>query len=70
MAQLISGKVTTSSFEKRYLRKNGSVFWAAVSTSLVKSKGLPDHFITQIIDISEQRQAEDMLFARARKPPR
>jgi len=61
MAQLIRGTVNKSTFEKRYLRKNGSVFWAAVSTSLVKSKGLPDHFITQIIDISEQRQAEAAL---------
>ncbi len=61
MAQLIQGTVNKSTFEKRYLRKDGSVFWAAVSTSLVKSKGLPDHFITQIIDISEQRQAEAAL---------
>lgn len=58
MAQLIGGKISTSTFEKRYIRKNGTIFWATVSTSLVKSKGLPDHFITQIIDISERKLAD------------
>lgn len=58
LSQLVNGVIDKSTFEKRYLRKDGSVFWAAVSTSLVRSKGHPDHFITQIIDITEQKLAE------------
>jgi PAS domain S-box-containing protein len=45
---------------KRYLRKNGSFFWANLTVSLAKKwDGSPDYFIAVIQDISEQRQAEE-----------
>jgi len=61
LSHIVNGIIAQCSFEKRYLRKDGSVFWATVSTSLVKSKGQQDHFITQIIDITDRKLAEDAL---------
>lgn len=49
-------------FEKRYLRKNGEVIWAEVSSSLLRdAKKKPRYFITQIIDVTERKRAEEML---------
>ncbi|OHD19870.1 MAG: hypothetical protein A2Y38_26705 [Spirochaetes bacterium GWB1_59_5] len=61
LKQLVGGEISKIFFKKRYVRKDKNVFWATVSTSLVKSKGQPNHFIIQIIDITEQKQAEDAL---------
>lgn len=48
-----------TSREKRYVRKDGTVIWTAVSTALVRrSDGAPDYFMTMIEDISTRRAAE------------
>ncbi|AFN73490.1 sensory box histidine kinase [Melioribacter roseus P3M-2] len=50
------------SFEKRYVRKDGSVLWADVSSVLIKdAQGLPLYFITHLIDITERKEAEENL---------
>ncbi|MBI5583448.1 MAG: PAS domain S-box protein [Deltaproteobacteria bacterium] len=60
--QLISGQTETAAFEKRYQRKNGDPLWVYIHTSLLKdAAGEPLHFITQIEDISERKQAEEAL---------
>ena len=46
-------------FEKRYLKKNGKVIWAGVSSSLLKDDNSnPLYFITHIIDITERKLIE------------
>ena len=48
--------------EKRYLRKNGEVIWANVSSSLVlDSLHHPQYFITHIQNITNHKRAEEEL---------
>ena len=49
-------------FKKRYLKKNGKILWAEVSSSLIKDKDEdPLYFITHIIDITDRKKAEEKL---------
>jgi PAS domain S-box-containing protein len=51
-------------FSKRYLRKNGTVLWADVHSTLVLSdSGEPSHFITTLADISDRVHAQNALRA-------
>ncbi|MBA4313493.1 MAG: hypothetical protein C0417_12790, partial [Chlorobiaceae bacterium] len=62
IARSVEEKEDTHHFEKRYLRKNGDVVWAEISSSLLRgTKGEPLYFINQIIDISERKRAEEAL---------
>ncbi len=48
--------------EKRYLRKDGSYFWATTGVSLVlDATGNPKHTLAVITNISERKQAEEAL---------
>lgn len=58
---LIEGKNEKLRFEKRYIRKNGRVMWADVSTFLLRENNNPVYFITHIQDITERKQAEEKL---------
>ena len=58
---LIGGKNEKLRFEKRYIRKNGCIMWADVSTFLLRENNNPIYFITHIQDITERKQAEDEL---------
>lgn len=59
---LISGSITSSRLNKRYLHKNGSIIWCDASTSLRRSAdGSPEYFVTLIIDITERKAAEEIL---------
>ncbi|NVO03069.1 MAG: PAS domain S-box protein [Bacteroidetes bacterium] len=56
---MIDGKTEKASFEKRYIHKNGSVIWTLVNTTLQRDKnGIPRHFLTNILDITEKKNAE------------
>jgi len=47
-------------FEKRYIRKDGSVIWACLTVSLVRNdSGVPLHFITTVEDITTKKLAEE-----------
>jgi diguanylate cyclase (GGDEF)-like protein/PAS domain S-box-containing protein len=62
--QLLDGEMESFQMEKRYLHREGHWIWALLSTSLVSDdQGKPLYFISQIQDISVQRQAEDALQA-------
>jgi PAS domain S-box-containing protein len=62
VASLIAGERDSARFEKRYLRKDGSVVWADVSTALRRDEsGQPDYFMTTIVDITDRRIAEQAL---------
>ena len=46
--------LTGASLEKRYLRKDGSVLWASVTTRPVRSpSGQIQHYVSTIVDITE-----------------
>ena len=57
--QALSGQIATYRVEKRYYHKSGRVVWALLSVSLVRDvNGNPDYFVSQIQDITDQREAE------------
>ena len=60
--QLLRGDITSYSREKRYVRKNGEIFWANISVSAVRGPdGHPTHVITAIQDVTERKRAEEAL---------
>ena len=57
--QVLSGDLGRYRMEKRYFHKSGRTVWALLSVSLVRdAAGKPAYFISQIQDISEQREME------------
>ncbi len=62
VSQLLAGEIETYNMEKRYFHKQGNIVWILLSVSLVRDKaGTPLHFISQIQDITERKQAEDLI---------
>ncbi len=62
MQEVLEGKTDKTRRVKRYIRKDGSVMWGNVGTSLVrKNSGEPDYFISVIEDVSHRKQMEDSL---------
>jgi len=60
VSRMISGEVQNVAFEKRYLHKSGEPVWAHVGSTLLRdTSGEPIHFITQILDITERKRAEE-----------
>ncbi len=67
LKEMISGEVPNISFEKRYVQKTGETVWAYISVALLKdSSGKPLHFIAQILNITERKQAEEAYAASQR----
>lgn len=59
--RLLSGEVETYQMEKRYVTKHGHEVWGLLSVSLARdADGEPAYFISQILDISEQREIDRM----------
>jgi PAS domain S-box-containing protein len=59
MSQLLQAKTESSTIEKRYLCKDGSLVWCKVTASLVrKPDGEPNYFISVVDDVSERKSAE------------
>ena len=59
---IVSGQNDSYQVEKRYIRKDGSLFWAVVGVSLVRDRnGEPAYFISQVQDITERKEAEEEL---------
>jgi PAS domain S-box-containing protein len=51
-----------SRFEKRFLHKSGKTLWGEVNSSLIDDKSRkPNYRITQIVDITERKEAEAAL---------
>ncbi len=60
--QLIAGENVPTAIEKRYLHKDGSVIWIAVSPALVHdADGKPDYFVHMIECITERRKLQENL---------
>jgi PAS domain S-box-containing protein len=61
---LISGESMSARWEKRYVRKDGGIVWADVSSSLRRDDAAqPLYFMTTIVDITERKLAEERLGA-------
>lgn len=66
--RMLAGELETCRFEKRLLHKHGHEVLTSLNVSLVRdSGGQPLHFITQIQDITQRRQAEVELRANERR---
>ncbi|HTU98458.1 MAG TPA: PAS domain S-box protein [Solirubrobacteraceae bacterium] len=64
LAQLQAAEIRGYQFEKRYIQRDGTVIWAEVSVSLVRGAGgAPRHYIVQVEDITERKEAERRLQA-------
>jgi PAS domain S-box-containing protein len=58
---LKAGSIPAYQIEKRYIRANGAVMWGLLSVGMVKdAEGHPDHFISQIVDVTEQRRLSQL----------
>lgn len=61
--QLTEGHTASSQVEKRFLHSAGLEVWALQSVSLVRdSDGTPLHYIFQIQDITERKQADEKIY--------
>src|SRR5205807_4708854 len=57
-----------SRVEKRYLRKDGQIVWAARTGCVIRDEsGNPRHFLIMIEDISKRKHAEEALRERTRQ---
>jgi PAS domain S-box-containing protein len=66
--QLLEGTISSHSMEKRYIRRDGTVFWGKLNRSLVRDHdNLPKFFIAVVADITERIQAEQALRDRERQ---
>ena len=64
VGQVLSGEIESYQMEKRYFHKLGHEVWVLLSVSLVRdSQGVPLHFISQIQEITQRKQAEAALAA-------
>jgi two-component system phosphate regulon sensor histidine kinase PhoR len=60
--QAVAGEIDSYRLRKRYLHADGHVVWGDLSVALVRGPdGRPVHFISQILDITEQRRHEERL---------
>ncbi len=56
---LLAGHASDGRFAKRYIAKSGKLVWADTSIALIRHPtGEPSHFVTHIVDVSEQRNVE------------
>ncbi|MCP4297437.1 MAG: PAS domain S-box protein, partial [Proteobacteria bacterium] len=57
--QMLAGEIPYYHMEKRYIHKKGHIIWILLSVSLVRNEnGEPLHFISQIQDITDRKNAE------------
>jgi len=69
LEKLKSGEEKYVRFVKRYVRKDGSIMWADANVMLQRSgDGMPLFFITEIVDITERKQAEEEITKLAKFP--
>lgn len=67
MQNLLSDKIKSYHFEKRYIKKTGDVAWVSVSKALVRgNNGLPKYFISITENIDERKLSQQKLLASER----
>lgn len=59
MDAMLSGGKKATRFTKRFIRKDGSIIWVDLSSSLRRDKeGKPLYFMTSLLDITERKNME------------
>lgn len=62
LGQLVTGEVASYRMQKRYLTASGDVVWVLLSVALARDEsGAPAYFVSQILDISEEKRQLDTL---------
>jgi PAS domain S-box-containing protein len=62
VTRLLDGEADSYQIEKRYIRKDGSIFPAVLTVSLLRhADGTPNYFVSVVDDISERKNAEEAL---------
>lgn len=60
--RLLADEIVDFRIEKRYLRKDGRIIWGIMQVSLVRDEnGTPEYFISAIQDVTERKQAEQLI---------
>jgi diguanylate cyclase (GGDEF)-like protein/PAS domain S-box-containing protein len=60
--RLMAGELTSYVFEKRYIRKDGSIVWGSATTSVVRdASGKPQYSISIIENITDRKELEEQL---------
>ncbi len=60
--ELLDGRGQTYRMQKRYFHKDGHVVWVRLTVSLVRdAQDRPQHFVSQIEDITERIEAQERL---------
>jgi len=60
--EMVSGELSETRWERRFIHKSGLSLWALVTARLVRDEHHePAYFISQIIDISDRKLAEEAL---------
>jgi signal transduction histidine kinase len=68
MGQALAGESGSERFEKRSLHKNGQVLWAELRTTVIRDNvGKPEYFVSQIVNVTERKRAEEALSGMTRK---
>jgi len=66
--RLLEGSIPHFRLEKRYIRKDGEIFWAALSVTLLQNDDdSPTHFLGMLENIQARKQAEEELLRRNRE---
>ncbi len=61
--QLLRGEINSYRIEKRFIRKDGGVFWADLSVTAVRNiAGQIEFLVGVVVDITERKQAEEALY--------
>jgi PAS domain S-box-containing protein len=62
ISRLLSGSLETVEFNKRYIKKDGSIVWAELQAILQRdAEGKPEYYITTITDITDKIKTEEAL---------
>lgn len=64
---LLKGKITSQTFEKRYITKKGDIIWASVTPSLIKNIDNSKFILTQIVDITDRKRNQKALIESEQK---
>lgn len=68
LSRLVTGETNAYQAERRLVHRSGRVFWAYINISLVRDDGgNPLYLISQILDISARKRAEEELRASEEK---